>query len=595
MKGNIVAWRGQFYYQLPTSNSQLRIRPYMKRLLTTLLLLGLLSVLLTACLDSQSSTQNAQTDLSAKATPTKAPFVWKNATVYFLLTDRFANGNPDNDLTLGRKADGAKLRHFMGGDFAGITQKIEAGYFDDLGVNALWFTPPVEQISGSTDEGTGKTYAYHGYWARDWTALDPNFGTLAELKKLVQTAHAHGIRIMWDAVINHTGPVTEQDPVWPSEWVRTEPTCDFSGYDGTVHCTLVANLPDIRTGSHREVELPPFLVEKWQQEGRYEQEIAELDAFFARTGYPRTPRNYLIKWLTDWIRELGIDAFRIDTAKHTEADLWGDLKAEAIQALREWKQAHPAMKPDDEDFFMTGEVYGYGLNGGQGFDYGDTMVNFYQNGFESLINFDFKSAAQQSPEALFSQYASALNGGSLDGLSVLNYLSSHDDADPFDQERKQPERAGTLLLLAPGSAQIYYGDETARPLRVEGAVGDANLRSFMNWEDLENGRESTLSVLAHWQKLGQFRRKHPAIGAGTHQMLQAKPYVFQRSYRQNGYQDQVVVAMGLTPGKAVRIPVGEAFADGTKLRDHYSGQIFTTQQGAIKLTPEAEMLLLERG
>ena len=116
----------------------------------------------------------------------------------------------------------------------------------------------------------------------------------------------------------------------------------------------------------------------------------------------------------------------------------------------------------------------------------------------------------------------------------------------------------------------------------------------MNWEDLENGRESTISVLEHWQKLGQFRRRHPAIGAGTHQMLQAKPYVFQRSYAQDGYQDQVVVAMDLKPGKTVSLPVGEAFTDGAKVRDHYSGQTFTVQDGKIKLTPEAELLLLER-
>ena len=128
----------------------------------------------------------------------------------------------------------------MGGDFAGITQKIEEGYFDELGINAIWFTPPIEQVRGYTDEGTGKTYAYHGYWARDWTAIDPNFGTLEELRTLVQTAHRHGIRIMWDAVINHTGPVTDLDAAWPEEWVRQH-LYDFSGYDGTINCTLVDN------------------------------------------------------------------------------------------------------------------------------------------------------------------------------------------------------------------------------------------------------------------------------------------------------------------------------------------------------------------
>ena len=84
-------------------------------------------------------------------------------------------------------------------------------------------------------------------------------------------------------------------------------------------------------------------------------------------------------------------------------------------------------------------------------------------------------------------YSAALHDGSLNGVAILNYISSHDDGSPYDQERKDPLGAGTRLLLAPGGAQIYYGDELARPLRVAGAEGDANLRSFMNWEDLERG------------------------------------------------------------------------------------------------------------
>ena len=84
-------------------------------------------------------------------------------------------------------------------------------------------TPIVEQIHVGTDEGTGYTYGFHGYWISDWTAIDPNFGTKDDLKNLVETAHNNGIRILLDAVINHTGPVTDIDPVWPSEWVRTQP------------------------------------------------------------------------------------------------------------------------------------------------------------------------------------------------------------------------------------------------------------------------------------------------------------------------------------------------------------------------------------
>ena len=111
-----------------------------------------------------------------------APFVWEGANLYFLLTDRFNNGNLLNDVNFERTQEPGKLRGFEGGDIKGLTQKIKSGYFTDLGINAIWLTPVVEQIHGATDEGTGISYGFHGYWARDWTALDPNFGTKEDLK-----------------------------------------------------------------------------------------------------------------------------------------------------------------------------------------------------------------------------------------------------------------------------------------------------------------------------------------------------------------------------------------------------------------------------
>ena len=158
---------------------------------------------------------------------TETPFVWEGANMYFLLTDRFNNGDKTNDINFNRTKPTGKLRGFEGGDLRGIIQKIEEGYFTDLGINAIWMTPIVEQIHGSVDEGTGNSYGFHGYWAKDWTALDPNFGTKEDLKELVEKAHAKGIRIVLDAVINHTGPVTENDEVYPNNWVRTQPQCKY--------------------------------------------------------------------------------------------------------------------------------------------------------------------------------------------------------------------------------------------------------------------------------------------------------------------------------------------------------------------------------
>ncbi|WP_426190066.1 alpha-amylase family glycosyl hydrolase [Massilia sp. DWR3-1-1] len=535
------------------------------------------------------------TALPLAAAPAR-PFSWDNATVYFVLTDRFNNGDPSNDHAYGRKDDAAPLRGYMGGDFAGITAKIRAGYFTDLGVDAIWISPPVEQIHGATDEGSGKSYGFHGYWARDFTSIDASLGSEAALHQLVDSAHARGIRVILDVVMNHTGPVTAEDPVWPADWVRTSPTCTYKDAASTIDCTLVSNLPDIRTGSKQAVKLPPALVAKWKREGRYDQETAQLDAFFKRTGYPRTPRYYLVKWHADWIRKYGFDGLRADTVKHTEPDVWADLNRVASAAFEDWKKANPAKRIDDTPFFSTAEVYNYTIGHGRSFDLGGgTLVDYYGQGFHSMINFGMKQDAQQDLEPLFASYAQAL-GGPLAGVSVLNYLSSHDDGEPFDAARVRAIDAGTRLLLTPGAAQIYYGDESARRLDIAAASGDARLRSFMNWDELARndarGAVGVADVRRHWATLGRFRQAHVAIGAGQHQMLQASPYVFKRSYDKAGLRDTVVVALGLPPDQRTAIPVRGVFKDGQRLRDAYSGTSAIVANGVVAFPTASAIALI---
>lgn len=528
----------------------------------------------------------------------KKPFLWDNANVYFLLTDRFNNANPANDLAYGRKADGAPLRGFAGGDLAGVTAKIKSGYFDKLGINVIWTTPIVEQIHGGTDEGTGKSYGFHGYWTRDWTSVDANLGTMDDMREFVETAHAHGIRVLMDVVINHTGPVTEVDPVWPSSWVRTTPACTYKDPKTTIECTLVKNLPDVRTESNENVELPPELVKKWKAEGRYDQEVKELNEFFAKTGYPRAPRFYIMKWHADWIKKFGIDGFRTDTAKHTEPGVWKELNVVASAAFEEWKQKNPTKKISDDPFFMTGEVYGYGIGHEKKYDMGaGTYVNFFDYGFNSLINFSFVYDIKKSYEELYSDYSSRLNG-SLNGYSVLNYIASHDDGNSYDRERLHPIDNANKLLLSPGAAQIYYGDETSRDLLVADAVGDAKLRSFMNWDDLANNTTKNgykvADVQAYWAKLSLFRQAHVSVGAGVHQMLQAKPYTFKRTYDKNGLSDKVVIALDVPTKESTEISVQGVFADGQTVRDYYSGNTAVVAKGKVKFASKNPTVLIEQ-
>lgn len=534
-----------------------------------------------------------------KFSPPTRPFSWSNANVYFLLTDRFNNGNAANDLMYGRKADAALLRGFQGGDVAGITAKIREGYFDKLGVDAIWLTPQVQQIPDSTDEGTGKSYGYHGYWAMDWTAMDANFGTLDEMKEFVQTAHDHGIRVLLDVVINHTGPVTPEAPVWPEDWVRTSPACTYKDAPTTISCTLVANLPDIRTESETEVGLPPHLIEKWKAEGRYEQEVKELDEFFERTKLSRIPRHYIMKWHADWIKDLGVDGFRVDTVKHTEEYVWAELKKVASDTFEEWKRNNPTKAFHNDPFFMVGEVYNYGIQGGTQFDLGGgKVVNYYANGFDSLISFSMKGDANKDYDTLFTEYSDLLNYDTLKDYTVLNYITSHDDGGPFDKERKRVFEAANKLLLSPGAAQIYYGDETARNLAIDGAEGDATLRSFMNWDELKNNTEKNgyhvADVYEHWCKLGKFRQNNIAVGAGEHETLSDSPYTFKRSYNKNGISNTVVVALDVPKGQANSITVDGAFDDGETVTDYYSGQTAVVSEGTATFNTPFDVILIAK-
>ena len=432
--------------------------------------------------------------LQAQA-PVKKPFSWEAATVYFLLTDRFQNGNTANDHNYHRTKPTGKLRGFEGGDLRGVIQKIDEGYFDALGINAIWMTPVVEQIHDGVDEGTGFSYGFHGYWTRDWTALDPNFGTEADLKELVDKAHAHGIRVLLDAVVNHTGPVTPEDAVYPESWVRTSPKCTYKSYDTYITCTLVENLPDVKTESDNSVQIPTFLADKWKEEGRYEAEMASLEQFFTSTGYPQAPRYYIMKWLSDYITKYGIDGYRVDTAKHTSEYVWADFKKICDTKFAEYKKNNPTKVLDNNPFFTVGEVYGYNIGDKLAYNFGDRRVNYFANGFSALINFDFRNEAKLAYEPLFSKYSTILHND-LKGHTVMNYVSSHDDSYPFDKKRENPFESATKLLLAPGIAQVYYGDESARSLDIEGTQGDATLRSFMNWEQIAKDA-NTKSILKH--------------------------------------------------------------------------------------------------
>jgi alpha-amylase len=261
------------------------------------------------------------------------------------------------------------------------------------------------------------------------------------------------------------------------------------------------------------------------------------------------------------------------------------LRKEADYAFEKYKRDHPEEKREDVPFYMVGEVYFYYVGNDRIYDFGDKKVDYFNYGFDALINFDFKGDAQKSYDELFSKYDAKLHGP-LKGKTVLNYISSHDDGEPFDVNRSKTFESATKLMLTQGQSQIYYGDELGRPLNVD-ATGDAKLRSFMNWDDIKKTEKAKL--LAHWQRLGQFRQNHNAVGGGRHQVINRLPYIFSRSHK----EDKVVIALDM-PSRSKKVPCGGMFLNGDLLRDAYSGKTCTVQNGIATIDSEFNLVLLEK-
>ncbi|MBQ1815804.1 MAG: starch-binding protein [Ruminococcus sp.] len=583
-----------------------------------------------ASADDESTGYNQKTKLQ-----NPDDFSWDNASVYFLMTDRFYNGNTSNDHSYGRTTDasGRALSGwntapgtFHGGDFAGVTKKINEGYFDDLGVNAIWISAPYEQIHGFVDSGDASGhfahYSYHGYYVLDYTETDANFGTKAEFKTLVDTAHRHGIRVIMDIVMNHAGynnivdmetynygKITNRSAIdaykykltnvegfhqyidysssasdwgrwWGSGWVRSGLPGYSEGGGGDIERCL-EGLPDFRTESKSSVSIPTFLQTKWKSEGTYNTKVQKF-------GSSNTVTGYISSWLADWVSTYGVDGFRCDTAKHVEYASWNTLKTKCVAALKQWRQANPSAPGADwtDDFWMTGEHWNYKLG------YGDYYT---QGGFDSMINFSFSGSgvpAVGSINGVYQNYASTINNQA--NFNALSYISSHDS----DLARNDLIYQGSAFQLLPGAVQIFYGDETNRP-RVSGLGFDGHggsghsLRSDMNWTSADQ------NILKHWQKVGKFRSRHVAVGAGKHQQItgynSSTGYVFSRSYDNGIMSDEIIAVISAPKNTNLAVNVSSMWGNGTTVTNAYDGTTAVVQNGKATFNTGANGTILIEG
>lgn len=445
-------------------------------------------------------------------------FDWDEAVVYFMMTDRFFDGNESNNKASGADTYGKNPGLYHGGDFAGVTAKLD--YLQDLGVNTIWLTPIVKNIAGVTVTDEGKedvpyNAAYHGYWASDFTKLNPTMGTTEEFKTMISEAHKRGMRIMVDIVVNHAGYGTESTF---ADMLR-----DKSVSEG-----------DIKSW---QSGLPDFATEK-----------ADV-------------RAKLVEWQTSWMKDYGVDYFRVDTVKHVDSTTWAALKNSTTEV-------NPSFK-------MIGEYYGAG--------YASNGSTLGSGQMDADLDFDFNDQATSfvsgnisSVEKFLSARNSALNNAYMTG----QFLSSHDE-DGFkaslingkgyteDEATSAALVAATLQLTAKGIPVIYYGEEV-------GLSGLNNYPYQTNRYDMDFSKATKDNVTyQHYKNLLSIRNAYTDVFARGSRTVVAgsdeEGYdVVSRSYGGT----TLYVGMNIKDtAKEVKVPV--SLAAGTEVKDLYSGATYT--------------------
>lgn len=463
--------------------------------------------------------------------PPPGVFDWRSAVIYFVFVDRFANASTGNDCHVaGTSVSGTASGDYEGGDWAGVTQKIDAGYFDDLGVNTLWVTVPVKNEDFTAFQGTGgDTHyysGYHGYWPYDPTSTETCFGTLSELQTLVSEAHKHSLKVLFDFAMVHVtidSPVYTQNPswFWPNSWNNGDcicgQNCDWNaqGY----RCWFASYLPH------------------WN----YTVQAA---------------RDYSVGTAVNLAKTTGADGFRLDAIKHVDSSWLLELRQQ-IQS-----QIVPLQNPPQR-FYMVGETYDFydtafiasfvdpatKLDGQ--FDFParrnvvDTML-LKKESMNDLANFyagnDFYygSNAVMSPflgnhdlprVVHLAQEPPIWNDQASDGK---DHAWSNQPTEPTDQKTfDKLANAFAVLFTNQGAPLIYYGDEYG----LAGA-GDPDNRRFMQWSGYNAGQQYLHDRI---KTLLAIRKAHPALYKGIQTTIAATQDTW--LFVQETPQDQVYVGI----------------------------------------------------
>lgn len=459
---------------------------------------------------------------------------WRDEVIYQVLTDRFSNGDLNNDY---RVQTGA-LARYQGGDFRGMSEHLD--YLQELGVTALWISPIVKNVETDADVD-----AYHGYWAQDLTELNPHMGDLAALRTLSRAAHERGMKIILDIVTNHMGQaffydinlngkpdinvggngvtspitnVTEYDPDFDPRGVQARTSL---GPAGRAPLIFIDD-PSI----NRTPPKPGILgrAEGYHGLGRiydYDDKVnnqTQLGDFpgglkDVATENPEV-RAIMIDSFARWVELADLDGFRIDTVKHVEHEFW-EVFAKGVRER--------LAKGGKKKFFLFGEAFdgddallGSYTAPGQldGVFYFSQHYSVYRDVFMNAHRPEQQGATQRIAD-LWAQretnYGSEPQPGGI-GISpqksLVNFLDNHDVARfLFSSEGNKPalRNALTLLMTQDGIPCLYYGTEQ----EFAGGNDPANREVLWNTNFATGG-----DTFRHFSKLARLRRQYPALRRG---------------------------------------------------------------------------------
>ncbi|MEX0675679.1 MAG: alpha-amylase family glycosyl hydrolase [Chthoniobacterales bacterium] len=499
-------------------------------------------------------------------------FQWQDGIIYYAFTDRFANGNEDND----RPVDDERVlapANYQGGDFEGIRQKVDEGYFRDLGVNILWLAPINRNPDGAWQEYLEpfRHYTgYHGYWPVSHTEVEPRFGGETALTDMISAAHGDGMFIIADLVLKH---VHTDHPLW-----REKPELFGS-----------LELPD---GSKNLRQWDDHQFTTWFEEW--------LPAFDFRN--PEAVK-FLIANAVDFATRFNLDGYRLDAVKHIERDFWWKYRT-AMRVAVDPGRAVPLYSVGETFMDREGIMSFVGpnmLDGQFDFPLYDTIIDVFarqSSGLEELERSLSASELIYGKETLMSPLL-----GNHDKARFMAYA----DGDLPHPEESDEEEAGwkfppkvdnpqayeklklglTFVLSVDGVPMIYYGDEIGKS-----GAGDPDNRRMMRWGDEVTAEES--AVREHFSKVAAVRHKHPALRYGSRRPLVAEGdrYAFVRAYL-----GDAVLAVWNRGGTVTEFTLGAGpeLTDGTYV-DALSGQEIEVKDGrtAFKLEPMKSALFVAK-